>query len=258
MIEQATRSFAAGWLYTELPLGHILEQNDLRRLQKAILSPIELESLERTHSSRMFREYSRSREVSISTNWKAGRCWSRRSCRSCATCARVGKRLADREKRLLREQKKYEEAEGLHKTAQMLTSSGMKMEQHYESVKVTDYFGDKPKEIRGAAGFDAQLCAKTSTRCSSGIRRLARGRGIVAQQLAEDRNRRARSKNRPERLQAIKDWDTWLAIASKIAESRATAPSRQPSAAGAGAEKRFRTLKIDDSEILIGRSGARK
>src|SRR5437868_15139640 len=44
----------AAWLYTELPLGHILEQNDLRRLHKAILSPIELETLTRSHSVRLF------------------------------------------------------------------------------------------------------------------------------------------------------------------------------------------------------------
>src|SRR5438477_10352973 len=59
----------------------------------------------------------------------------------------VAKRMADREKRLVREQKKFEEAEGLQKTAQMLTSSRMKMEQHYDSVKVTDYFGEKPKQV---------------------------------------------------------------------------------------------------------------
>src|SRR5678815_3167101 len=44
----------AARIYTEKPLGHILEQNDLRALSKAILSPIELLSLERTHSSREF------------------------------------------------------------------------------------------------------------------------------------------------------------------------------------------------------------
>ena len=44
----------AGRIYTEKPLGHILEQNDLRALSKAVLSPVELVSLERTHSSREF------------------------------------------------------------------------------------------------------------------------------------------------------------------------------------------------------------
>ena len=59
----------------------------------------------------------------------------------------AGKRLAGREKRLVREQKKYEDAEGLQKTAQMLTSSGMKMDQHYESVTVTDYFREEPAPV---------------------------------------------------------------------------------------------------------------
>src|SRR5207249_50820 len=54
MLEQVRASSRAAWIYTELPLGHILEQNDLRRLHKAILSPIELESLTRSHSSRLF------------------------------------------------------------------------------------------------------------------------------------------------------------------------------------------------------------
>ena len=43
MIEQARAPSRAAWLYTELPLGHILGQNDVRRLRKAILSPVELE-----------------------------------------------------------------------------------------------------------------------------------------------------------------------------------------------------------------------
>src|SRR5215475_7265913 len=54
MLDQVHAPSRAGWLYTELPLGHILEQNDLKRLHKAILSPIELESLARSHSSRIF------------------------------------------------------------------------------------------------------------------------------------------------------------------------------------------------------------
>src|SRR6185295_16536933 len=59
----------------------------------------------------------------------------------------AAKRFADREKRLLREKQKYEDAEKLQRTAQMLTSSGLTMDQHYESAKVTDYFGDQPKQI---------------------------------------------------------------------------------------------------------------
>ena len=34
MLEQVRAPSRGAWLYTDLPLGHILEQNDMRRLQK--------------------------------------------------------------------------------------------------------------------------------------------------------------------------------------------------------------------------------
>ena len=42
MIQQVQAPSHAAWIYTEKPLGHILEQNDLRALGKAVLSPVEL------------------------------------------------------------------------------------------------------------------------------------------------------------------------------------------------------------------------
>src|SRR5262245_15956840 len=54
ILRQGRSAAHAAWIYTDLPLGHILEQNDLRRLEKAVVSPIELHTLERTHSSRLF------------------------------------------------------------------------------------------------------------------------------------------------------------------------------------------------------------
>src|SRR5262245_2318743 len=54
LLDQVRGASKAAWIYTDFPLGHILEQNDVNRLRKAILSPIELESLPRTHSSRVF------------------------------------------------------------------------------------------------------------------------------------------------------------------------------------------------------------
>ena len=82
----------------------------------------------------------------------------------------AARRLADREKRLVREQEKYQEAEGLQKTAQMLNSSGHDMEQHYESVQVTDYFGANPKA--SDVPLDASLeLEQTSIRCLRDTRR---------------------------------------------------------------------------------------
>jgi predicted ribosome quality control (RQC) complex YloA/Tae2 family protein len=259
ILDQVRAPSRAAWLYTDLPLGHILEQNDLRRLHKAILSPIELESLTRSHSSRVFANILEAAkfyydELDNRTLLEQAKMPVLRDMRH------VTKRMADREKRLVREQKKYEEAEGLEKTAQMLTSSGMKMDQHYESVKVTDYFGVQPtsKEIP----LDSTMSLKENIDgMFKRYQKAGKGKTIVAQQLGQIRNRRASIEEQTKRLQAIKDWDTWLAIASKIPsrdQDRDHASSSASSASSPGGEgRRFRVLKIDDREILIGK-GARE
>jgi len=252
MLEQIHAPSRAGWLYTELPLGHILEQNDVKRLQKAILSPIELESLTRTHSSRVFANILEAArfyfdELESRMQLEQAKMPVLRDMR------RVVKRFADREKRLLREQQKYEEAGELQKTAQMLTSSGMKMEQHYESVRVTDYFADKPRQVD--VPLDTTLSLRENIdRMFKQYQKAGRGKSIVAGQLAEMQSRRVVLEEQTKRLHAIKDWDTWLAIASKIpvrtdaSSIRASMPSQT---------RRFRMVQIDGREILIGK-GARE
>jgi predicted ribosome quality control (RQC) complex YloA/Tae2 family protein len=252
MIAQVSAPARAGWLYTELPLGHILEQNDLRRLQKAILSPVELESLARTHSSRVFAN------ILEAARFYFDELESRKSLELAKMpvfrdMRQAAKRFVDREKRLLREQQKYEEAEGLQNTAQMLISSGMKMDQHYESVKVTDYFGGKPKQIQ--VPLDATLSLRENIdRMFKRCQKAGRGKSMVAKQLADVRQRRATVDEQTKRLQTIKDWDTWLAIASKIPAR--TEPAAPPAAASSQT-RRFRSLKIDGREIFIGK-GARE
>ena len=116
MLEQVRASSRAAWIYTELPLGHILEQNDLRRLHKAILSPIELESLARSHSSRLFANILEAAKVYLD-ELETRTLLEQAKMPIIRDMRQVTKRLAGREKRLLREQKKYQEAEGLQKTA---------------------------------------------------------------------------------------------------------------------------------------------
>jgi predicted ribosome quality control (RQC) complex YloA/Tae2 family protein len=251
MVEQARAPSRAAWIYTELPLGHIFEQNDLRRLNRAILSPFELESLERTHSYKSFRSILEAAkflfdEMESRTMLEEAKQPTLRDLRN------GGKRFADREKRLLKEQKKYEEAEGLHKTGQMLTSSGMKMEQHYESLKVTDYFGDAPKDVQ--VQLDSTISLRENIdRMFKRHQKAARGKGMVGQRLAEIRNKRAALEENTKRLQAIKDWDTWLAVASKLPKAG------EPQTGGFGGRpegesRKFRTIKVDDREILVGRT----
>jgi predicted ribosome quality control (RQC) complex YloA/Tae2 family protein len=252
MIEQVRAPSRAAWLYTELPLGHILEQNDVRRLQQAILSPIELESLARTNSSRLFAnilEAARFYFDELETRLLLDQA----KMPVLRDMRQVAKRFADREQRLQREQAKYDEAEGLQKTAQMLTSSGQPMEQHYDSVKVTDYFGDKPRQIE--VPLDTTLSLRENIdKMFKQYQKAVRGKSIIEKQLVEVRHRRATLDEQTKRLQAIKDWDTWLAIASKIASRSEQAPAN---VGAPGQARRFRTIKIDGREILIGK-GARE
>jgi hypothetical protein len=128
-------------------LVHITEQNDLRLLEKAIVSPVDLQSLERTHSKRSFNTILDAARFYLDE--MESRTLLERSKLPILRELRVAaKRLAERERKLVQEQKKYGDAESIHKTAQMLTSSGMKMDQRYEKAEVTDYFGDKPTPLK--------------------------------------------------------------------------------------------------------------
>jgi predicted ribosome quality control (RQC) complex YloA/Tae2 family protein len=85
--------------------------------------------------------------------------------------------------------------------------------------------------------------------------KAGRGRGIVAQQLAEIRKKRSALEENTKRLQAIKDWDTWLAIASKLGKAGASDVSSRGTGHVPEADARkLRTIKIDDREILVGRT----
>src|SRR5215467_12558874 len=242
MLDQV-RTPRAAWLYTELPLGHILEQNDVRRLQKAILSPIELESLTRTHSARLFANileaarfyYDEFENRSLLEQAKLPVLRDMRQ---------VAKRFSDREKKLLREQQRYQEAEGLQKTAQILTSSRQNMDQHYETVKVTDYFGEKPQTIE--VPLDSSISLRENIdKLFKRYQKAGRGKSIVARQITEVRRRRAAIDEQTRRLEVIKDWDTWLAIASKLPGkgSQETGPSQRLQPGGTETKsKRFRKV----------------
>jgi len=250
LISQIRAPSHGAWLYTDLPLGHILGSNDLQRFAKAILSPAALESLERTHSCRTFgnildgaRFYLD--ELESRTLLDSAKMPLLRELRD------ASKRLASRDKRLLREQQKYEEAGTLQKTAELLTSSGMKMDQHYDAVEVTDYYAEKPQRLK--VPLDSSLSLRENIdRMFKRHAKSSRGKQMVAQQLGELRHRRERLDQQIRRLQAIKDWDTWLAVASQVAKEK-TAPENMESPRPL--RKRLRTAQLDGRDVLIGRNG---
>jgi predicted ribosome quality control (RQC) complex YloA/Tae2 family protein len=255
MVDQVRAPSHAAFIYTELPLGHILEQNDLRQLHRAILSPVELESLTRSHSSRLFPNILEATkfyfdELETRTQLEQAKMPVLKDMRQ------VAKRLADREKRLIREQKKCEEAQGLQKTAQMLTSSRVKMDQRYDSVKVTDYFGETPASVD--VQLDPTITLKENIeRMFKRYQKAGRGKTMVAQQLGQIHNRMALIEEQTRRLHAIKDWDTWLAIASKLPARQGPDPRPVDRPLSGGEARRFRSIKLDGREILIGK-GARE
>jgi predicted ribosome quality control (RQC) complex YloA/Tae2 family protein len=243
---------AGAWIYTEKPLGHILEQNDLKALGKAILSPMELLSLEKTHSSKVFGK------ITDATRFYFDELESRllldhaklpllRDLRT------ASKRLVSREKRLSRERNKYQDAERGQQRAQLLTSSGLNLEQRCEKVTVTDYFRDKPAPVE--IELDPALTLRENIDKMFKLQQKAgRGKTMVASQLASVQKRIAMIEEQARKLQAIKDWDTWLAISERIEKERRSggeSDASQPESAG----RRFRTFVVEDREILIGRSG---
>ena len=250
MIQQVQAPSHAARLYTEKPLGHILEQNDLRALGKAILSPIELLSLERTHSSREFGKIIEAArfyfdELESRLLLEQAKLPLMRDLRGAT------RRFAEREKRLLREQKAYEEADKLQRTAQLLTASGKKMDQRYEAVTVTDYFGETPQDLR--IDLDPAMTLRENIdKLFKRHQKAGRGVQIVSHQLEEVRKREAAVAERLRRLQAIKDWHTWAAIAERISKERSGATDTQERATPG--IHRFRTLVLEGHEVLVGRN----
>jgi predicted ribosome quality control (RQC) complex YloA/Tae2 family protein len=250
LLMQQVQTPGGGWIYSEKPLGHILEQNDLRALEKAILSPVELISLERTHSSRTFGKIGDAArfyfdEVESRVLLEQAKLPLLRDFRLAL------KRLADREKRLGREQKKFDEAESSQKTARMLTSSGLQTDKRYEKVFVTDYFRDKPEEVE--IQLDPTITLRENIdRLFKLEQKAGRGRKMVAGQMERVQSRIAAIDGQIRRLQAIRDWDTWLAVSERIGrqQPQTEAAAGQPAAPA----KRFRTIVAEDYEILIGRS----
>jgi len=251
LVTQVKSTSRGAWLYSDLPLTHILETNDLRRLAKAILSPVPLESLERSHSSKVFAnilEAARFYFDEVESRFLLDHA-KRPEIRKLRD---VAGKLSDREKRLTREQQKLEEASGLHKVAQLLTSSGMRMDQHYEAVAATDYFSEKPQQIN--IDLDSTLTLRENIdRMFKRHAKAGRGNQVVAQQLAEVRRRRDRIDEQVRRLLAIKDWDTWLAIAARIDQERQNPDADATD--GTPPRNRYRSIQVHGREILVGRSG---
>jgi len=255
MLKQMETPSHAANIYTEKPLGHILEQNDVLALSRAIVSPIPLLSLERTHSAREFIGISEAvrffyDELETRTLLEQAKQPLLRELRTAA------KRLSEKEKRLVKEQTVFEEAADFQRTGQMLASSGKDPDRRYEAVTVTDYFQEPPSEA--SVELDSALTLRENIeKMFKRHQKAGRGKQFIARRLSEVRSRQASLADQTRRLQTIRDWDTWLAIESRIAAERQGGRSAAPAADRNKSEptRRFRSIIEEGMEILVGRNG---
>ena len=238
------------WIYSEKPMAVILERNDLEALRKAILSPIELESLGGSHGTQTYPgilEAARTYYDELES----------RTLLEKAKSPHV-KRVRDRKRRLKHQRqhlldrlRRFEEAFKLQAGAQMLVASGADMDRHHESVQVTDYFGGEPQ--RRTIELDASKTLRENVaRMFKQHQKAGRGMKIVAKQLSDLETLGQKLSTEESRLRSIGHWDAWMA--------RGGVPREPPSGEKAkkwvsSSSARRRSIQIDGREVLVGRNG---
>src|SRR5262249_27907786 len=80
-----------------------------------------------------------------------------------------------------------------------------------------------------------------------------RGKQVVARRLSEIRHQRSRLEEQTRRIQAIRDWDTWLAISTRL-EKHSTPPGQDDAIVDEPVLRRFRSVQIEGREVYVGRS----
>jgi predicted ribosome quality control (RQC) complex YloA/Tae2 family protein len=113
-------------------------------------------------------------------------------------------------------------------------------------VTVTDYFGETPREV--LIQLDPAITLRENIdRMFKRHQKAGRGRQIVVRQIAEVQSRAAAIADRMRRLHAIKDWDTWLAIAGRISAERGRSAS--PEERAEQGPQRYRTFFIEGYDV---------
>ena len=252
LLNQITQPTAPGWIYTETPLSVILERNDLAALGKAVLSPVELESLRRTHSAQTY--LTMLEAARFLHDEREARLLLERAKKPRLRGVRAQiRRLNQRRNRLVQRREQFNEAAELQTTAQMLVSSGAAMDQRHESVAVTDYFGDEPR-TRTIPLDKSRTLRENTTRMFKRCRKAARGGKMVENQLNEVENLDRKLRKEEERIRAITNWDAWMASGGSSKTARPGSVSGRTKGQGGTHARRGRSIEIDGHEVLVGRN----
>jgi predicted ribosome quality control (RQC) complex YloA/Tae2 family protein len=250
LLTQLQDSSGLARLYSEHPLTAILEQNDLTQLGRVDVSPIELGALDRrssqTYPSIMEASCFYFDELESRTLLEKAKSPRRRLLKGEA------RRLKSRRDRLVRRRQRFEEASLLNTTGQMLVSSGAAMDEHHDTVTVTDYFGDEPRMRKVPVDSSISLRANVS-KMFKRYQKAGRGMGRVERQLKELDVLEESLRGKTSQLAGIRDWDTWLAVSEKTGKRT---PDGKPNREARPAARRGRShIQIDGHEVLVGRNG---
>jgi predicted ribosome quality control (RQC) complex YloA/Tae2 family protein len=255
LLAKLTSPVTTVWLYSKTPMGFLLEQNDLDGLRRAVLSPVELESLGSTHGAnthpRMLEAvgsfYDALEERTLLEQLKTPRLRKLRDQK---------RRLVGQRKRLDKRRQQFEDAAGLQETAQMLVSSGVELDQRRESVEATDYRGEVPTP-RTVELDPTRTIRENVNVMFKKHRKAGRGMKMLEQQFLQLDEAEARLARQVERIRSLADWNAWDAFARNPASSKSKGNGRgpQPASSAAGARTRGRrSVLLDDHEVLIGRN----
>ncbi len=255
LLTELSQPSATAWLYSAAPLAVLLERNDLNALRRAVTSPIELESLRRTHSVSTYPGmlaavralYDVLEERTHLERLKVPRLRTLRDLR---------RRAERRRERLLQRQRQFQDAVGLGETAALLVSSGVPMNTRRPRVEATDYTR-VPPAARTVELDPARTVRENIDSMFRKQRKAVRGLRIIGERLLELDQAEARLAVDEKRVRAASDWNALQAFtdgARKRPSPEADAPRRR-AATPEGRKLRARSVVVHGHEVLIGRNG---
>ena len=250
IIRRSKNPGATTWVYSEGPLSLILQENDLARLRRAVISPIELESLRKTHSTQTYSTILDATGA-ICEELESRALLAKAKAPLMRRLRSRRKRIGIRRNRLLARQRRFNEALGLRKTGQLLAASGADMDRRSATIEVTDYFADRPERRRIHLDGSRTL-RENVARMFKQCRKAERGLRVVDRQLEEARTMERLLEDQERQVASIGDWDAWLSRPETA--KRASPDQRKVDSQATGARRRRPSVWIDGHEVLVGRS----
>lgn len=239
---------STAWVYSSRPLSLILAENDVSSLQQAVISPVEMGSLRRSHSAQTYPGMLEATRA-VFEELESRTLLSRAKAPVLGRLHGQRRRLDTRRKRLRERQQRFSAASELRISGQLLTSSGADLDRCYENLEVTDYFANPPRPRRIALDGSRTLRNNLS-RMFKEYRKSERGLDQVERQLSDLEVEERRLTEQERRIAAIGDWETWLSSSSQESggQGRREPASRQ-------AARRRPSNWISGHEVLVGRNG---